>query len=255
MSKQKKSVKPPPKPPIPPTVESIAGLHSPKQRKDMRENVLPHRWRKGQSGNPSGKRKGTVSLTTALKNVLAKGFNADKLALQIFNGAMAGDAALVKVVLDRVDGTVAQQLDAHLSGFVGGTAVPTQIVIEIPSNNREVIPASEVKALPQAPMVEAQIIKPLLASEITARSKAESQPEDHTPRQSELTAPLEPEPPPAKRERELTMSEQRALDAIEAGRFEAERIDRANARARERIKHNPDFGFTIPNNPLNGNTF
>src|SRR3990167_4591300 len=51
--------------------EEIAGISG--KIKDKRIlNILPHQYKKGQSGNPSGKAKGTKSLKTYIKEKLEK---------------------------------------------------------------------------------------------------------------------------------------------------------------------------------------
>jgi hypothetical protein len=229
--------KAPAKAPPPPAEDQSAGLHGELQAKQAPKSIAKYRWKPGQSGNPSGRRKGSVSLTTALKNVLAKGMNADRLAQQIYDGAMAGDAALVKVVLDRVDGTVAQQLDAHLSGFVHGPIAPTQLIIELPPNNRDHLPKV---VLPQPRVLKAPLVTINEAPQVPA-------------------SPVEPEqratPEPPKREPEMTLGERRKKEIMEAAQLENERIDRANQKARESMRAKGTSEFTPPPwNPWSGST-
>jgi len=66
------------------------------------------RYSKGKSGNPSGKRKGSVSLTRLLREAL----EADdcKLAKELvrtaIDRAIAGEFAFAKMIWDRIDGPV-----------------------------------------------------------------------------------------------------------------------------------------------------
>ena len=63
------------------------------------------RWQKGQSGNPAGKRKGTVSLASALQRLLTK--EPEKLeavARTLVDGAIAGDISACRLLFERLDG-------------------------------------------------------------------------------------------------------------------------------------------------------
>jgi len=62
-------------------------------------------WQKGQSGNPAGKRKGTVSLAAAIKRLLlAEPDKVDAIARTLVDGAIAGDVAMARLLFERVDG-------------------------------------------------------------------------------------------------------------------------------------------------------
>lgn len=85
-------------------------------------------FQKGQSGNPGGKPKGTISivhlLLRKLKDKTPDGRkNADAVAEQLISLALSGDLDAIKVILDRVDGKVAERLE-H-SGPDGGDIVFT----------------------------------------------------------------------------------------------------------------------------------
>jgi hypothetical protein len=76
-----------------------------------------HRWKKGQSGNPSGKRKGTVSLAATIsRNLTPKTANA--IVKKLFTMAKAGDIQAIKLVLERIDGKPVERHE--LSGPAGG---------------------------------------------------------------------------------------------------------------------------------------
>jgi hypothetical protein len=79
---------------------SHAGL----QRVSSRpRKVVGRPFPKGVSGNPSGKRKGTVSLTASLKRLLSRD-DAERIAKRLVALAKAGDLQAVKLLLDRIDG-------------------------------------------------------------------------------------------------------------------------------------------------------
>jgi hypothetical protein len=64
------------------------------------------RWKKGQSGNPAGKRKGTVSLAAAIQRLLCKEPHlVDEIARTIINAAIAGDLAAARLLFERLDGS------------------------------------------------------------------------------------------------------------------------------------------------------
>lgn len=66
----------------------------------------------GQSGNPSGKRKGAVSITAAIRRQLADGDDAESIATALIRGARAGDIRHIVEILNRIDGKVPDKLIA-----------------------------------------------------------------------------------------------------------------------------------------------
>jgi hypothetical protein len=67
--------------------------------------VAPFRWKKGQSGNPAGRRKGSISLAAALQRLLIK--EPDKLesvARTLVDAAIAGDVSAARLLFERLDG-------------------------------------------------------------------------------------------------------------------------------------------------------
>jgi hypothetical protein len=68
-------------------------------------NVTPFKWKKGISGNPAGRRKGSVSLAAALQRLLTK--EPDKLesvARTLVDAAIAGDVSAARLLFERLDG-------------------------------------------------------------------------------------------------------------------------------------------------------
>lgn len=73
--------------------------------KSRAAQVANFRWKKGVSGNPSGKAKGTVSLAYAVQRLLRK--EPDKLesiARTLVDSAIAGDVAACRLIFERLDG-------------------------------------------------------------------------------------------------------------------------------------------------------
>lgn len=99
----------------------------PKSTENSTENSIRNlspAWKPGQSGNPKGKKPGTLSVTTILKKKLKEAAPKDKegrkyinlLAESLILNAMKGNGTAIKEVLNRVDGIVKDELD--ISGDV-----------------------------------------------------------------------------------------------------------------------------------------
>jgi hypothetical protein len=97
--------------------------------------VAAYKWKPGQSGNPSGRRKGSVSLAAALQKLLLK--EPDKLesiARTLVDSAIAGDVSAARLLFERLDGNKA-------TGFLAvnidnsdrriGVSVSPQVLSEI----------------------------------------------------------------------------------------------------------------------------
>jgi len=87
------------------------------------ENIKPHQFKPGQSGNPKGRPKGR-GLTDRLREVLEKdnGKAADELIKTAMREAKAGDFRFWNAIFDRLEGKVADRIQ-H-SGDGGG---PVQV--------------------------------------------------------------------------------------------------------------------------------
>jgi len=72
------------------------------------ENILPHRWKKGQSGNPSGKPKKLPAIDKLLAEVLGKTegkiTEAEAILRAIMLKAKKGDVRAAELLLDRAYG-------------------------------------------------------------------------------------------------------------------------------------------------------
>ena len=77
------------------------------------DNIPPEkRWQPGQSGNPNGRPKNSV--TTLLKNTDGK--TTRKIAKQLTDQAVDGDLKAIDMFIDRTDGKVIQQTDHTFNG-------------------------------------------------------------------------------------------------------------------------------------------
>ena len=73
------------------------------------------RFKPGQSGNPKGKPKGTISLAAQLRKALKRTVQTkdgtrmktyDAVVAKAIQSALQGDSAMMKLIFDRVDGRV-----------------------------------------------------------------------------------------------------------------------------------------------------
>jgi Family of unknown function (DUF5681) len=76
-------------------------------------------FKKGQSGNSSGRRKGSVSLTARLKSALTLE-DASKIVAKLISLAKSGDLGATKLLLDRVDGPLNGPLAIAAANTAGG---------------------------------------------------------------------------------------------------------------------------------------
>ena len=93
---------PPTHPALPaPKPAASAGL----QRDNSKPKVVGRPWPRGTSGNPSGRRKGTLSPTAALKRTLTKA-DLEQVVTKLIDLAKAGDRHALRTIFDRLDGPV-----------------------------------------------------------------------------------------------------------------------------------------------------
>ena len=83
------------------------------------ENIIPHQFKPGQSGNPKGRPKGS-SITPRLKRIIEEnnGEIADALVKSAIKNALKGDFRFWNAIMERVEGKVADRVQ-H-SGEGGG---------------------------------------------------------------------------------------------------------------------------------------
>ncbi len=86
------------------------------QQKNRRgQHLGPHRFKKGQSGNPSGRPKGSVSLITRLKQMLHDTPKQGEAFIRdLIQQARAGNAPYMREIMDRLEGKIPDEL--HVSG-------------------------------------------------------------------------------------------------------------------------------------------
>jgi len=89
------------------------------------ENIESHKFKKGQTGNPNGRPKGSRSLTTILREYMDKELEindpitkklvnkriGDIVNLKLIANAIKGDQQAIKMVFERLDGMPTQKVD------------------------------------------------------------------------------------------------------------------------------------------------
>jgi len=107
-----------------------------------KNNSAPaRRWKKGESGNPTGRRKGSVSLAAALQRLLTK--EPDKLesvARTLVDAAIAGDVSAARLLFERLDGQKATgffSINVDASDRRTAVTVSPQILSEIAESRRK----------------------------------------------------------------------------------------------------------------------
>lgn len=94
--------------------------------KQVKNKGQPHRWKKGESGNPNGRPKKPLSLTSLLKDALDKvpegeehgRTNADLAIQALLKEAHNGNLTAIREILDRCDGKVPQPMIQAIHGEV-----------------------------------------------------------------------------------------------------------------------------------------
>ena len=127
---------PPTHPALPaPKPAASAGL----QRDNSKPKVVGRPWPRGTSGNPSGRRKGTLSPTAALKRTLTKA-DLEQVVTKLIDLAKAGDRHALRIIFDRIDGPLSAAAALAVAGQQGGPD-QTPIVIawphELPADDRQ----------------------------------------------------------------------------------------------------------------------
>jgi len=76
------------------------------------ENIIPHQFKPGQSGNPAGRPKG-ASVTARIKKIIEQneGEIADALVKAAIKNALKGDFRFWNAIVERVDGKVTEQIE------------------------------------------------------------------------------------------------------------------------------------------------
>lgn len=94
------------------------------QQKNSKNTDRPwlkqYQFKPGQSGNPGGRPKGSVSIEAELRRRLADGEAGEKivqgLVTQALRQALEGDYKFFNMILERIDGRIADRLAGHDGG-------------------------------------------------------------------------------------------------------------------------------------------
>ena len=99
---------------------------------------VEHRWKPGQSGNPQGPPKGKGSIVAQLHKMLEKELQgrdmAEAMARIAYQRALQGDFKFWDAIVDRIDGRVADKLEATMTGVA--KAVPAKILDDVLNADR-----------------------------------------------------------------------------------------------------------------------
>lgn len=83
------------------------------------ENVIPHKWKKGQSGNPNGRPKKIPELKEIIANVLGDSKDgktaAEAILMSLRAKALRGDVRAAELLLDRAYGKVKSDMDLAIN--------------------------------------------------------------------------------------------------------------------------------------------
>lgn len=105
------------------------------------ERLATHRWKPGQSGNPAGKAKGTVSLAYAVQRLLRKEpEKLESIARTLIDSAIAGDVAAARLLFERLDGSKASgffSVNIDASDRRTAVSISPQILSEIADSRRK----------------------------------------------------------------------------------------------------------------------
>lgn len=91
------------------------------------ENVIPHQYKPGQSGNPKGKPKGTLSFKTVIKQLLEleeidesgdRIANIVAMTKKVMDRAKKGDIRAYEVLADRAEGKPVQKVENKHEGGI-----------------------------------------------------------------------------------------------------------------------------------------
>lgn len=82
----------------------------------------PTTFKPGQSGNPKGKKKGTLSMTTKLKEAITKISEGNEepddviIVKKVLEKAKAGDERMINLIWNYIDGKPLQQIENKVTG-------------------------------------------------------------------------------------------------------------------------------------------
>ncbi|HWW00483.1 MAG TPA: hypothetical protein VNZ64_12360 [Candidatus Acidoferrum sp.] len=148
------------------------------------EHLKAYQWKRGESGNKSGKRKGDASITAGLRRALSKRGQVEKIVAAMIDAVISKkDSQMSKLILERVDGSLREILDMKFHGSIINPA-PSGCVIILPDNHRgdsvppELLPPVDVDLVPAQ---EPPVTTPAEAQPEKPQPVVESKPEAATP--------------------------------------------------------------------------
>ena len=74
------------------------------------ENIIPHKFKKGQSGNPKGRPKKLPGLDELLTEVLGDGDAMERVLRKLLSMAEKGNLRAIEIILDRAYGKAKQEV-------------------------------------------------------------------------------------------------------------------------------------------------
>src|SRR5690349_18996653 len=109
-------------------------------RKDRRVPPKEHRWKKGQSGNPGGRPKGS-GVTAALRKLLSQIHNGKRIeelvAERWVKEVLSGKHAHLQMLLERTEGKVTERAEVSAFGNMVFRVAPIRVVERLPPPGRE----------------------------------------------------------------------------------------------------------------------
>lgn len=82
-----------------------------KQSPAQLKNLKPP-FKKGQSGNPKGKPKGAISITSIVRKILTENpEEAQKVGKAMVTGAKRGNIGMMSLLVERIDGPMKKKID------------------------------------------------------------------------------------------------------------------------------------------------
>lgn len=100
------------------------------------DHLEEFKWKKGQSGNPSGRKKGSVSLVESLKKHLARHpEDVERIIAMLVKQGMIGNMTATKEMLERIDGRVVETHKLEGDIPIKVVFVPAQEAIDKEATN------------------------------------------------------------------------------------------------------------------------
>jgi len=106
-----------------------------------KDNIVPHEFKKGESGNPAGRPTGTRNLSTILREMLEEDIDVvidgvktkkqfkDAIIRKLLQKANGGDLRAIEHIMDRMEGKTTSHMDVTTKGE-RLNSVPQEIIIK-----------------------------------------------------------------------------------------------------------------------------